>query len=197
MTSHQENPMDMVELLDQATAWTATKVAGARSHLDAATPCDEWSVRRLIDHMLAAQEMFAAGASGGTIAPPTGPPPDLVRGDPAAQYERARKATIDAYAEPLVLAGTVKGVSGDVPAMQVVGIAFCDQLIHGWDLARATGQDDSMPAEFVAVAWQLLDGQIPDAARGPGKNFKAAVAVPHDAGDQDKLLAYCGRTLLA
>jgi uncharacterized protein (TIGR03086 family) len=129
MTSDNDT-MDMIDLLDRATAWTATMVAGARSHLDAATPCDEWSVRRLIDHLLAAQQMFAAGASGGTIAPPTGPPPELVGDDPPAQYERARKATIDAYAEPSVLAGSVKGAGGDVPAMQVVGIAFCDQLMR-------------------------------------------------------------------
>jgi uncharacterized protein (TIGR03086 family) len=186
--------MDMIDLLDRATAWTATKVDGARRHLDAATPCDEWSVRRLIDHLLAAQQMFADGAAGGTIAPPTGPPPELVGDDPAAQYEQARKTTITAYADPAVLAGTVKSVGGEVPAMQVVGIAFCDQLIHGWDLARATGQDETMPTEFVAVARQLLDGQIPDQARGEGKNFKAAVTVPDDASDQDKLLAYCGRT---
>jgi uncharacterized protein (TIGR03086 family) len=193
VTSDKETT-DLIDLLDHATAWTATKVAGARGHLDAATPCDEWSVRRLIDHLLAAQEMFAAGASGGTIAPPTGPPPELVGDDPSAQYERARMATIDAYTQPGVLARTVKGVGGEVPAMQVVGIAFCDQLIHGWDLARATGQDETMPPEFVAVAWQLLNGQIPEQARGPGKNFKAAVTVPDNAGDQDKLLAYCGRT---
>jgi uncharacterized protein (TIGR03086 family) len=185
--------MDMIDLLDQASAWTATKVVGAQHQLDAPTPCDEWSVRRLIDHLLATQQMFTAGASGGTIAPPTGPPPELVGDDPTAQYEQARKATIHAYAQPGILSGTVKGSGGEIPAMQVVGIALCDQLIHGWDLARATGQDDTMPAELVAVAWQLLDGQIPDEARGPGKNFKAAVTVPEAATDQDRLLAYCGR----
>ncbi len=186
--------MDLIDLLDQATAWTATKVAGARDHLDAATPCDEWTVRRLIDHLLAAQQMFAAGPTGGTIAPPDGPPPELVGDHPASQYEQARKATIHAYSQPGVLAGTVKGSGGEVPALQVVGIAFCDQLIHGWDLARATGQDDTMPADLAAVARQLLDGRISDDSRGPGKNFKAAITVPESASDQDKLLAYCGRT---
>lgn len=186
--------MDLVEMFDRATAWTATKVAGAQDQMDADTPCEEWSVRRLLDHVLFAQQMFASGPSGGTVAPPSGPPPEMVGDDPATQYEEARKATVQAFARPGALEGTVKGSSGDVPAMQVLGIAICDQLIHGWDLAKATGQDANMPDDLAAAALQMLDGRIPDEARGPGKNFKAAVDVAPDASAQDKLIGYCGRT---
>ena len=186
--------VDIVDLFDRATAWTASKVAGAQDQLDAQTPCDEWNVRRLIDHLLAAQQMFASGPSGGTVAPPGGPPPELVGEDPAGQYEDARKATVHAYSQPGALERTVKGSSGDVPAAQVLGIAFCDQLIHGWDLARGTGQDATMPADLAAMGRQLLDGRIADESRGPGQNFGPAVAIDDDASDQDKLLAYCGRT---
>jgi uncharacterized protein (TIGR03086 family) len=186
--------MDMLQMFDRATEWTANKVAGAQDQLDAQTPCDEWSVRRLIDHLLFAQQMFASGPSGGTIAPPAGPPPELVGNDPAGQYEEARKATVDAFSQPGVLEGTIKGSSGEVPAMQVLGIAFCDQLIHGWDLAKATGQDTRMPNDLAAAAWQMLDGRLPDEARGPGKNFQAAVPIGEDASVQDRLVAYCGRT---
>jgi uncharacterized protein (TIGR03086 family) len=186
--------MDLVDLFDRGTAWTASKVAGAADQLDAATPCDEWTVRRLLDHMLAAQQMFAAAPSGGEVGPPSGAPPELVGDDPAGQYEDARKATVQAFSKPEVLGGMVKGAGGDVPAAQILGIAFCDQLIHGWDMAKATGQDTSMPADLAAAAWQFLDGQISAEARGPGKIFKAAVVVSEDASIQDKLVAYCGRT---
>ncbi len=185
--------MDLLALFDQGTAWTSEKVAGAQEKLDAATPCDDWNVRRLIDHLLWGQQMFASGPSGGTVAPPSGPPPEAVGDDPVAQYEHARKATIEAYSKPGALEGTIKGSSGEVPAMMVLGIAFCDQLIHGWDLAKATGQDTTMPPDLAATAWQLIDGRISDEARGPGKNFKAAVPVSEDASVQDKLVAYCGR----
>lgn len=185
--------MDLVDLFDRGTAWTSAKVAGAVDQLDAATPCDEWTVRRLLDHMLAGQEMFAAAPSGAPVAPPGGPPPELVGDDPAGQYEDARKATMHAFSQPGVLEGTLKGAGGDVPAMQILGIAFCDQLIHGWDLAKATGQDTSMPADLAAAAWQFLNGQIRDEARGPGRIFKAAVPVPDDASVQDRLVAHCGR----
>ena len=138
--------------------------------------------------------MFATGPTGGTIAPPDGPPPELVGDDPAAQYEQARKATIAAYAEPGVLDGMITGFAGGAPAFVVLGIAFCDQLIHGWDLARATGQDETMPPDLAALGWQLLDGRISEDSRGPGENFGPAIAVSDEANDQTKLLAYCGRT---
>ena len=183
--------MDIVDLFERATDWTSTKVHGAAGSLDAPTPCDDWTVRRLIDHLLFINQMFAAGPEGGTVAPPDGPPPELVGDDPAGQYDDARKATIHAYAQPGVIDGMLN--DGARPAAVMLGIAFCDQLVHGWDLATATGQDTTMPPDLAAAAWQLLDGRIPDASRGPGKNFKAASSVAEGASDQDKLIAYCGR----
>jgi hypothetical protein len=50
-----------------------------------------------------------------------------------------------------------------------------------------------MPPDLASAAWNMLGGRLPEEARGPGKNFKALVAVPDDASDQDKLIGYCGR----
>ncbi len=186
--------MDLLDLFDRSTAWTATKVSGAQDRLDAQTPCDEWTVRKLIDHLLWGQQMFASGPTGGTVAPPSGGPPELVGDDPSGQYEEARKATVQAYSQPGVLEGMVKGSDGDVPAAQILGIAFCDQLIHGWDIAKATDQDTTMPPDLASAALMMLNGRVPDEARGPGKNFGAAVVVPDESSDQDKLIGYCGRT---
>jgi uncharacterized protein (TIGR03086 family) len=182
--------MDILDLLERGTAWTSTKVAGAADRLDAQTPCADWTVKRVFDHLLFIQEMFAAGPSGGIVAPPAGPPPELAGDDPAGQYEEARKKTLHAYSQPGVIDGTLEGGR---PAAVMVGILFCDQLTHGWDLAKATGQDTTIPPDLAAAAWQLLNGRIPDESRGPGKNFAAPVDVPEDASDQDKLIAYCGR----
>jgi uncharacterized protein (TIGR03086 family) len=186
--------MDLLDLFERSTAWTAEKVRGAVDQLDAQTPCEEWSVRRLIDHLLFGQQMFASGPSGGSVAPPAGPPPELVGDDPVAQYEDARKATLHAYSQPGVLESMLN--DGKVPAAQIVAIAFTDQLVHGWDLAKCTGQDATMPPDLAAAALGVVNGRIPDEARGPDKNFKAAVSVPEDTSDQDKLIAYLGRTPL-
>lgn len=184
---------DLIGLFDRATVWTASKIAAADKVREAPTPCDEWNVGQLLDHLLDGQSLFVAGASGAVVGPPTGDPPHLVGPDPSAQYEAARQETIAAYSRPGVLAGNVSSPFGPMPAAQFLGIAICDHLLHGWDLARGTNQDATMPADLAAVAWQMLGGRIADATRGPGKSFKAAVLVPEDASFQDKLLGYSGR----
>jgi len=183
--------MDTIDLFERATAWASTKVGGAADHLDDPTPCAEWNVKRLLDHMLYIQQMFAAGPSGGTVGPPSGPPPELLGDDPAGEYEEARKKTIHAFSQPGVIDGMLN--EGQLPAAVMLGIAFCDQLVHGWDLATATGQDATMPADLASAALAFIDGKIPGRSRGPGQNFEDAVPVAEDASDQDKLIAYCGR----
>ena len=184
---------DLIGLYDRTTTWTASKIAAAAGQRQAPTPCEQWDVGRLLDHLLHGQEIFAAGAAGATVAPPSGDPPQLAGGDPATQYEAARQATIAAYARSGVLAGTVTTPFGPMPAAQFLGIGVCDQLIHGWDLARSTNQDATMPPDLAAAAWQMLGGRIADANRGPGKSFKAAIHVPDGASFQDQLLGYTGR----
>jgi uncharacterized protein (TIGR03086 family) len=185
--------MQLIGLFDQATAWTASKIPAAEGQRDAPTPCDVWNVGRLLDHLLQGQELFVAGAAGAVVGPPSGDPPHLVGDDPAGQYENARQATINSYSKPGVLAGTVNTPFGTMSAAQFLGIAVCDQLIHGWDLAQGTHQDAIMPAHLAAAAWQMLGGRISDANRGPDKNFKAAIPIAEEASFQDRLLGYTCR----
>jgi uncharacterized protein (TIGR03086 family) len=185
--------IDLISLFDQASAWTGGKIAGAAGRRTAATPCDEWDSGRLLDHLLDGQRIFVAGAEGKVVGPPQGNPPVLAGEDPVTEYEAARRATIAAYSRPGVLAGAVNTPYGPMPVAQFLGIAVCDQLIHGWDLAHATGQDETMPEHLAAAAWQLLGGRISDGTRGPGKSFKAEVPVPGSASAQARLLGYSGR----
>ena len=72
-----------------------------------------------------------------------------------------------------------------------LGIAFSDQLLHGWDLAKATGQDTTMPDGLAEAAYEMIHGRFTDDQRKGV--FKAEVTVADDASAQDKLLAYTGR----
>jgi uncharacterized protein (TIGR03086 family) len=173
--------VDLRDLYDKASAWTTEKVQGATDRLDSTTPCDEWNVRTLLDHMLETQRYFIASARGEEASPPSGAPPKLVGDDPAADFEQARQDVLGAFADDAVLEKTG-------PAL---GIAFSDMLLHGWDVARATGQDTTMPDGLADAAYGMVHGKFTDDERKGV--FKPEVPVADDASPQDRLLAYTGR----
>ena len=174
-------PPDLLDLYARASEWTLDKVRGATGRLHDTTPCDEWDVRQLMNHMLDTQRYFAGSARGDDVAPPSPQPPELLGDDPVADFERGRAETMRAFGEPGVVERTG-------PAL---GIAFADQLLHGWDLARATGQDAAMPDGLAEAAYEMIHGRFTDHQRRGV--FGPEVPVADDAPPQDRLLAYTGR----
>jgi uncharacterized protein (TIGR03086 family) len=172
---------DLLDLYGRASDWTLGKVSGASDELDAPTPCDEWDVRSLMNHMLETQHYFVGAARGEDVSLPSPKPPEILSADPAADFEHARSETLRTFGEEGV-------IEKSGPAL---GIAFGDQLLHGWDLARATGQDATMPAGLAEAAFELIHGRFTeDQRRGV---FKPEIEVDPNASVQDKLLAYTGR----
>ena len=169
-------------MYEQASAWTADLVRGATDQLDKPTPCDEWDVKTLISHIIDTQNYFAAKANGQDAPLPRPNPPDLAGDDPAKSFDKARAATLAAFSTP----------EGQEKAGIGVGIAFSDSLLHGWDLATATGQDTTMPKGLAEKAYETIHGRFTDEQRKG--IFKPEVKVADDASAQDKLLAYTGRT---
>jgi len=119
---------DMLDLYRQASDWTLSKVSGAASQMDRATPCDDWDVRTLLNHMLDTQRYFTGAARGQDVALPSPMPPDLLGDDPVAAFAQSRSELLRAFGEP-------GAVDKSGPAL---GIALADQLLHGWDVAKAT-----------------------------------------------------------
>jgi uncharacterized protein (TIGR03086 family) len=173
--------MDLLDLYGRASAWTLTKVPAATSKLEAETPCDGWNVRDLLNHMLEAQRFFVGSARGQEVSPPSPTPPELLSEAPVVDFEQARTETIATFGEPGVIEKT--GLS--------LAAAFGDQLLHGWDLARATDQDATMPDGLAEAAYTLIHGRFTGEQRKGV--FKPEVAVSPDASPQDRLLAYTGR----
>src|SRR5690348_3404562 len=141
--------MDLLDLYARASDWTLAKAAGATADLDAPTPCDGWDVRTLMNHMLETQQYFVGAARGQDISPPGQEPPELLSDSPAADFLKARTLTLETFSENGVLEATG-------PAL---GIAFSDQLLHGWDLAKATGQDATMPEGLADAAYRTIHGK--------------------------------------
>jgi uncharacterized protein (TIGR03086 family) len=173
--------MELLEHFGNASAWTLEKVRGVDGQMDSATPCVDWTVRDLLNHMLATQQYFVGSARGEDVSPPGPTPPELLSEDPVADFSRARDETLSTYGEDGVVERTG-------PAL---GIAFADQLLHGWDLARATGQDATMPDGLAQAAYDVVHGRFTDEQRQGV--FGPEIPAPADASPQDRLLAYVGR----
>ncbi|HKY13432.1 MAG TPA: TIGR03086 family metal-binding protein [Microthrixaceae bacterium] len=172
---------DYLELYERASGWANEKVRGASKQLDASTPCDDWDVRTLLSHMLDTQRYFLESARGEDASPPAAEPPQVLSDDPVADFDNVRSEMLEAFDDPRVQEKTG-------PAL---GIAFSDQLLHGWDVARATKQDATMPADLAQSAYDTIHGRFTDEQRKGV--FKPELEVGADASAQDKLLAYTGR----
>ena len=172
---------DLLKLYDRASAWTAGLVPTTSTMLDAPTPCDDWNVRTLLDHVLETQRYFVSSARGEDASLSANPPP-LISDDPAKDIEQQRQEVLRTFADPEVVEKTG-------PAL---GIAFSDMLLHGWDLAQATNQDATMPDGLADAAYQMIHGRFTDEQRKGV--FKHEVQVGPDASPQERLLAYTGRS---
>jgi len=155
------------------------------------TPCRHWDVRRLLNHIVAGNHMFADVARGGR-AEPADPLVDYTRPDPGTNYLASAESVLAAWAEPGAMQRRCHMPFGDVPAAAAVSIHLLDLVVHGWDLARATGQDAAidpdLAAEALDISHDLLSPEIRELGMfGPD--------VPASAEDllHDRLVAFMGR----
>ena len=173
--------MDELDLYRDASGWAEQQVRVAADHPGDPTPCDGWDVSTLLDHMLETQRYFIGSAKGEDASPPAPDGPSEHSADPVGDFARNRQAIIDTFSDP-----GVRERSG-----MALGIAFGDSLLHGWDLAKATGQDTTMPAGLAEAAYSTIHGAFTDEQRKG--TFGPEVAAGADASAQEKLLAYTGR----
>ncbi len=150
------------------------------------TPCTDWNVRQLAAHVIMTQRRVLS-MGGGPEAVEVADDADLV-----AEWTAARRAMEEAVHDEARASATVSGASGDQKFEDMVGRLVCaDTLLHTWDLARATGQDETLEPEVAAACLGFLT-PMDEAIRRPG-GFGPRLACPPGAGVQAELLAFCGR----
>jgi uncharacterized protein (TIGR03086 family) len=172
--------LDIFGSYDRASAWAVGKVPGAATQLDAPTPCEEWDVRALLNHTLQVQRYFCDKAEG-KDAELTPEPLDVIGDDPVGRFEKVRIDMLRVFGDE-----AVRERSGPM-----LGIALADLLVHGWDLARASGQDETMPAGLADAAYRTIHGQLsPEQRAGL---FGPELDAGPDPSEQARLLAYTGR----
>ncbi len=171
-------------------SWTARVQAVGPDHWTAATPCADWDVRELVNHVVGEDLWTEPLMRGSTIADVGDRlDGDLLGNDPRASAGDAAARATSVVAETLPSQGKVHLSYGDEDMGEYVAQLAADHLIHGWDLAAATGGDTALDADLVAevAAWF--------AAREDIYRSAGAVAARAEAADdpQSQLLAAFGR----
>ena len=188
--------MDMIDMMTRASKATGQIMAGIQpDQFGNPTPCSEWDVRAEANHLVGAVSMSVSVAKREAAQDPhEGPMPDMIGDDPGAAFSKAADAMVEAWRQPGALDGTVQLGSAEMPASFAASIFFFDTLVHGWDVAKATGQDTSVFEPEVAEAVLEVASQlVNDDSRGEGKPFGPEVKVPEDASVMHRLVALTGR----
>ena len=159
---------------------------------DAPTPCAEWNVRELLNHVVTGNWWAARLGAGATIAEVGDElDGDQLGADPLASYNHSATAAASAFAAPGALEAPCAVSYGPVPGSVYAGHRFLDVLIHGWDLATATGQEPTLSDDLVTGCWQILEPQL-DMLRASGM-FGPDLAIPEAADSETRLLLTLGR----
>jgi uncharacterized protein (TIGR03086 family) len=160
-----------------------------------ATPCSEWDVRDLLNHLvgtlLLGEALLGDTQPKAPMAPGELPDADLVGDDPAKAYRLGVESLL-AAAGGDALERMHPTPLGDMPGPVLGGFTTLDIFVHGWDLARATGQDVSFDAGLAEAVLGFAHQAVTDELRGT--RIGPEVPTPADAPVVDRLMAYLGRT---
>jgi uncharacterized protein (TIGR03086 family) len=186
------------ENLGAAMAAVGTVVDGVgNDQWSDATPCGDWSVRQLTDHLVSGDRLFSAILAG-TPMPPLEElrrrwSEDHLGPDPSGAYRTAAGELLAAFDRPGALDEVHRFPVGPLPGRAAIQLRTVETLVHGWDLATATGQ--RLPASADALAENVLDFSRELLARLPeGRHpFAPSRPVAGDAPAMERLVALLGR----
>jgi len=182
-------PLDPITQLEAIVPLLNGLVAGLDdSDLDAPTPCAEFDVRQVLEHMVGGATMFASAFRG--TAPAEGSLPDDVVG----AFPVALSDLEAAVRSPGALERTIDAPFGQVPGDVFARFVVLDGLVHGWDIATATGQTFDPPAAVVAAVDGFARQALSDDLRD-GDTFKVALEPPSTASPLERVVAFTGRAV--
>ncbi|WP_141576456.1 TIGR03086 family metal-binding protein [Actinomadura sp. WMMA1423] len=161
--------------------------------LDAPTPCPDWDVRALLNHLIL---WNARGETAARRLPPAGPGEDHdFTAEPgwAERFAEQARRTAEAWQDPAAWEGntSLTGSKEGMPAGFIAGIVFGECVLHGWDLAVATGREPSFPPAVMEAAWEQLAATA-EISRKYGA-LGPEVPVPEDAPLLDRVVGLSGR----
>ncbi len=185
--------MDPREQLAQILPTITKVVDGIKpQQLNKATPCAKYDVHDVLNHMIVLGGTFAYSFRGEES-------PEIVAPDtggrvPSAEFRRAMEDLLDAVNSPGAMERTVIAPIGQMPGETFARLVAFDGLVHGWDLASATGSEYHLPSEVISAVDEFAHAALTPEMRD-GDTFKEATAPPADAGPIERVAAFSGRNI--
>lgn len=182
------------EIFTRAATATSQVVAGIdKGQLDDPTPCTDWNVRDVLNHMI--NGLYAVGAgSRGEKVDFNHPQQDFAAGDYVHEFGSAAQEAIAAFSEDGAMEKSFTMSWGDTPGAALIGVSTSDLVIHGWDLAQGTGQPYEIDPEVAEASYGMVTSMMQPKGKMPrGDAFGDPIEVADDAPIEDRLMAYVGR----
>ena len=179
-----------IAVLERALDQTGRIVAGVRpDQLGLATPCTEWDVRALTNHIVVDLLQFTASVRGDAWERPTA---EVIGDDPAGDYRRAAAGLLAAWRDEGALDRKIELPGGaQVPAEWRLGQHVADVVVHGWDLASALGVQTELDPELARFSLDWGRENLRPEFRG--RAFGPEVTAAEDAPLYERLAAFFGR----
>jgi uncharacterized protein (TIGR03086 family) len=190
----QEMPVDLNTMQDACASTERIVAAVTADQLGRPTPCTEWDVRALLNHVIGTLALGEA-LLGDTqpengIRPGGVPDVDLVGDDPLTPY-RIGVERLLAAAGGDALTRMHQTPFGEMPGAVLGGFTTVDIAVHGWDLARATGQEATLDSDLAESLFGFAQQTLSDDQRAP--RIGPQVPVAADAPVTDRLVGFFGR----
>ena len=180
----------LVEQLGRALDAVAGLIINIRAdQWSAPTPCTDWTVRQLVNHLIGMNRVFAALLAD--QPPPPRPSADHAEDDPVGAYRDSAAALRAAFGRRGVLERTYRGPLGTATGAERLQIRLYDLLAHGWDLAQATGQPTDLPEDLAERSLAFARTQLTEQARSG--RFGPAQIAAEQAPAIERLVAFLGR----
>jgi len=190
-TSPDVGAFDPRPLLHAVFDQTGTLLAAIRpDQAQAPTPCPEWDVAGLVEHVQAVALRIAAVLDG---RPFSSVPRQLPSTDWTADWAAGCAEAEDVLADDTTLTRMVTVPWGEVPGASAAASYIGELAVHGWDLARATGLESLLNDELASAALPAYQAKVPAEPRGGNIPFGPVVQVGPDATPYERLVAWTGR----
>ncbi|MGV9744742.1 TIGR03086 family metal-binding protein [Rhodococcus zopfii] len=181
-------------LFHAALAWAHELFAGVTpDQLTGPTPCTEFDVRALMGHLTATIERGRLLGLGESVADA----PEVITGVADDAWPATLDGTADRYwqvwNDDAVLDRAVVAPWGTFPGRAAMLVSLNEVLVHGWDLAVATGQPSEADSALAEAALAIMQKALPESPRGGFVPFGPVVPTADDAGATERLVNWAGR----